>query len=416
MQASEAMTSEAIKAQAEALGFNLCGVAPAEAFPALDRLGEWLDRGYAGEMSYLRRSADVRADIRRFLPTARSVIVVAANYYVDPAGHATAGVVPASRDAASRSGGPSREPGDAAAANGPRGTPAIPVRIARYAWGEDYHEVLAARLEQLVSWMRAHTREAFDARIFVDKHPVQERAFAWRAGLGWIGKNTCLIHPDVGSWLLLAGVAVSLDLAVDAPLPDLCGSCTLCIDACPTGALVDERELDATRCISYLTIEHRTSISSERREQIGNHAFGCDICQEVCPYNLAPIVTRDGAWQPRGGRHDADAAVWWRLPDAELHERLEGSAATRAPLARWRRNLAIAIGNSGDPRALGLLDQAGGGRKRAAPSVRTPLVEEHMAWARDRLSGPGGSEAGDRRCAKREDEMDREDRGVPRWK
>jgi epoxyqueuosine reductase len=382
------MTSEAIKAQAQALGFDLCGVASAVAFPALERLGEWLDRGYAGEMSYLRRSADVRADIRRFLPTARSVIVVAANYYVDPAAHSPSGVGSASQDAAARSGGSSREAVDAAAANG---APAIPVRIARYAWGEDYHEVLAARMEQLVSWMRAQTREAFDARIFVDKHPVQERAFAWRAGLGWIGKNTCLIHPEVGSWLLLAGAAVSLDLAVDAPLPDLCGNCTLCIDACPTGALVNERELDATRCISYLTIEHRTSIPVERREQIGNHAFGCDICQEVCPYNLAPVATRDGAWQPRAGRHDANAAVWWRLPDAELHERVAGSAATRAPLARWRRNLAIAIGNSGDPRALGLLDRAGGGRPRAAPSAHTPLVEEHVAWARDRLSDSGGA-------------------------
>lgn len=414
MQPSEAMTSEAIKAQARVLGFDLCGVAPAEAFPALERLGEWLDRGYAGEMSYLRRSADVRADIHRFLPTARSVIVVAANYYVDPAEHGAAGVS-ASRDAAHRSRGFSREPDGAPAADLSRGTPAIPVRIARYVWGEDYHEVLAARLEQLVSWMRAHTREAFDARIFVDKHPVQERAFAWRAGLGWIGKNTCLIDPEIGSWLLLAGVAVSLELAADAPLPDLCGSCTLCIDACPTGALVDARELDATRCISYLTIEHRTSVPAERREQIGTHAFGCDICQEVCPYNLAPVATRDNAWQPRAGRHDADAAVWWRLPDAELHERVAGSAATRAPLARWRRNLAIAIGNSGDPRALGLLDQVGGGRPRAAPSAHTPLVEEHIAWARDRLRGAGGSEPGDGRCPDRGEDRDRR-ANVPRRK
>src|SRR5690606_2524048 len=227
------VTTSDVAAEARALGFDLCGVARAEAFPELARLADWLDRGYAGEMRYMHRSAEARADIRNFLPTARSVIVTGTVYYTVP---------------------PPAEAGEGEALPGGR------ARIARYAWGDDYHVVLAERLEKLVEWMRDRTAEPFDARIFVDKHHVQERVFARRAGLGWIGKNTCLINPDVGSWLVLAGVAVSLELDPGVPMPDLCGECSLCIDACPTGALVDAHELDATRCISYLTIEHKGSI------------------------------------------------------------------------------------------------------------------------------------------------------------
>jgi epoxyqueuosine reductase len=344
------ISGTSIKAQARALGFDLCGIAPAAALPELTRLAEWLARGRAGEMTYLQRSADTRADIRRFLPTARAVIMTATNYYAD---------------------GPA--------------TPGARAPIARYAWGEDYHVVLADRLEQLVAWMREQASTPFDARIFVDKHHVQERAYAKHAGLGWIGKNTMLINPEIGSYTFLAGVAVSLDLEADAPVEDLCGGCTICVDACPTGAIVDEYEIDATRCISYLTIEHKGAIPPTQRAQLGDHAYGCDVCQEVCPYNLAPLRTRDPAWQPKPGRSDATPVELWRRSDFDLHAMVAGSAMTRVSISRLRRNLAVVLGNSGDAEAASALDAPGGGVRRAAQSAETDLVQEHVAWAKAAL-------------------------------
>ena len=346
------LTSRDIKERARREGFDLCGIAPAAAFPELGRLREWLDRGYGADMRYLHRSADTRADIRRFLPTARAVIVTGSVYHVDE---------PVTPD-------------DAAA----------PATIARYARGEDYHDVLQSRLDELVAWMRGCSPVPFDARIFVDKHHVQERVHAKYAGLGWIGKNTCLINADVGSWLFLSGIAVSLELEADAPAVDQCGACTQCIDACPTGALVDEYELDASRCISYLTIENKHSIAEERRAQIGSHVFGCDICQEVCPHNLAPLATLDPAWQPRHDRAHVDAAALWQRSDQELHELMAGSAMTRVTVSRLRRNLAVVLGNSAAD-DLAPLERPGGGVPRAAQSAATPLVEEHVAWAKKAL-------------------------------
>jgi epoxyqueuosine reductase len=345
------VSSSTIKERARTLGFDLCGVAPAVVLPELLRLRAWLDRGYAGEMAYLHKSAETRADIHNFLPSAQSVIVTATNYYVGA---------------------------------GPTGTPPRQ-HIARYAWGEDYHVVLAERLEQLVEWIRAQTPEPFEARIFVDKHHVQERAFARHAGLGWIGKNTMLINPEIGSYTFLAGMAISLPLAADAPINDLCGGCTLCIDACPTGALVDEYELDATRCISYLTIEHKGTIPETQRASIGDHVYGCDACQDVCPYNLAPLPTADPAWQPKPGRADATPVELWQQSDYGLHGVVAGSAMTRASLSRLRRNLAVVLGNSGDPQHVDTLNRPGGGVRRAAQSAETELVREHVAWAKETL-------------------------------
>jgi epoxyqueuosine reductase len=346
------LTSEAIRQRAREIGFDLCGVAPATSLPELTRLRDWLDKGYAGEMIYLHKSADTRADIRKFLPSARSVIVTGTIYYTD------------------------------ASATGD-------VDIARYAWGEDYHVVLAERLEALVAWMREQQSEPFEAAVFVDKHHVQERVFAKYAGLGWIGKNTCLINPELGSWLFLAGVATSLDLALDTPLADRCGSCTLCIDSCPTGALVDDYEMDATRCISYLTIELKNAIPEHQRAGVGHHAYGCDVCQEVCPWNLAPLATLDQAWAPQAGRSTANAAELWQRSDQELNGLIRHSAMTRTTLSRLRRNLAVTLGNSGDPAMLGVLDRPGAGVRRAAQSADTPLVQEHIRWAKERLEAVG---------------------------
>ena len=346
------LSTAAIKQHAAALGFDLCGIAPAHAFPELAFLKEWLARGYAGEMEYLRNSAERRADIRNFLPSARAVIVTATNYNVAP-------------ERLRREGG---EP-DA-------------IDVAKYARGQDYHKVLGDRLQELRQWMQAQSEAPFDAEIFVDKHHVQERVFAQHAGLGWIGKNTCLINRERGSWLFLAGIATSLELEIDEPGFDQCGECTLCIDACPTGALVDAHVMDATKCISYLTIEVDGPIPEAQRSQIGNHAYGCDICQDVCPWNLAAAVSDDPAWQAPQ-RNGLSASDLWQRSDFDLHQLIKGSAMTYLPLSRLRRNLATVIGNTGERELSDVLDQPGGGLKNAARSTESPIVREAVSWAKN---------------------------------
>jgi epoxyqueuosine reductase len=344
------LTSEALKQKARELGFDLCGVAPAAALPELTALPQWLARGYAGEMRYLEHTADTRSDIRRFLPTAQSVIVTGSIYFTD-------------------SEQPIEAPPDAA-------------QVARYAWGEDYHRVIGERLEALVAWMREVHPDPFDARVFVDKHHVQDRVYALHAGLGWIGKNTCVINPDLGSWFLIGGIACSLPFETDTPVVDHCGACTICMDACPTGAIVEPHLVDATKCISYLTIELDGPIPESDRHNVGSHLFGCDVCQDVCPYNLAPLPSTDSAWQPRAHRENARAGELWQRSDQDLHGFVKGSAMTYVPLSRLRRNLAVVIGNSNDRAASEALDRPGHGLRNAAPSAQTELVQEHVAWAR----------------------------------
>src|SRR5687767_12239145 len=220
-------------------------------------------------MAWMARSAARRADVREVLPGARSVIVMGTVYNADR---------PYSADA---------PPGVA--------------RIARYAWGDDYHDVISARLDALVTWMRDTFDEPFEARAYVDTGPVQERVYAQYAGLGWIGKNTCLINREVGSWLFLSEIITTLDLEPDTQGLEQCGSCMRCIEACPTGALVEPGVLDSGRCLSYLTIEHRGDVPSEYHGAIGTHVYGCDICQEVCPYNQPAPASGDSVWQPRAG-------------------------------------------------------------------------------------------------------------------
>ena len=357
------LSSAAIKQRAAELGFNLCGISPAHAFPELSFLSEWLGRGYAGEMDYMEKSAHVRADIRNFLPSARSVIVMGTVYNTEQGAKSANG---------------------ANSANDAKGAQDA-IKVARYARGQDYHKVIEDRLLELVEWMKAAGSESFEAAHFVDKHQVQERVFAHHAGIGWIGKNSCVINPELGSWMFLSGIATSLDLQPDAPAVDQCGSCTICIDACPTGAIVDARELDATRCISYLTIETEGAIPEAQRAHVGTHVWGCDICQDVCPWNLAAAVTADPVWRgtTRDGRR---AAELWQQSDDELHAIIKGSAMTYVPLSRLRRNLAVALGNSGARDAGSALDRPGRGVKNAARSALTPAVEEAVSWARRRLS------------------------------
>ena len=356
------LTSASIKSQALTLGFDVCGVAPASALPELQFLPEWLARGYAGDMLYLHKSAHARADIRNFLPSARSVIVAGAIYNTDQ-------------------GSGIRDQGSGIGDQG-SGT----VQVARYARGQDYHIVLAERLERLAAWMREQHDEALETAIFVDKHHVQERVYAQHAGVGWIGKNTCVINPELGSFMFLCGIATNLDLEVDAPATDQCGACTLCIDSCPTGAIVDAHELDATKCISYLTIEIDGAIPEAQRPHLENHAYGCDICQDVCPWNLAPVLTADPAWTATV-RHGASAAELWQRTDRQLHEFVKGSAMTHLPLSGLRRNLATVIGNSGDPALAAVLDRPGHGVKNSAHSANTPMVVDAVEWAKKQLAG-----------------------------
>jgi epoxyqueuosine reductase len=308
------MTSADIKRQAKELGFDACGIAPAVDHPELRFFDDWLARGYAGEMAYLHRTADRRADVRRVMPSARTVIVTGTIYHTDR---------PYSTECRDR---------DRA-------------HIARYAWGDDYHEVIAKRLDALVGWMHEAWPETFEACAYVDTGPVQERVYAQHAGVGWIGKNTCVIDPALGSWLLLGTILCSLSLDVDPPALDQCGTCTLCIESCPTQALVEPGVLDATRCISYLTIEQRGEIPDALRAAIGTHIYGCDICQEVCPWNQAAPASSDPAWQPRPMWDLRCVGELCDTTDPDLQIALRGSAMKRAKLSGLRRNLAVAAEN-----------------------------------------------------------------------
>lgn len=344
------MTAADVKAAARAAGFDLCGIAPVRAYPELEFLRQWLARGYAGEMHYLHRTANRRADVRAVMPNAESVICLGVVYNTDRPY--------------------SNQQNDSARA-----------AIARYAWGDDYHPVIEKRLGRLIARLREISAEEFDARAYVDTGPVQERVYAQYAGLGWIGKNTCVINEELGSWIFLSEIICSLQLEPDPPSIDQCGSCARCLEACPTGALVDPGVLDATRCLSYLTIELKSGIPTEHREAIGNHAYGCDICQEVCPWNIAPGIgtSRDEEFQPRPGLDNPSLLDLWNRTDDELRGLLKGSAMKRAGVKRLRRNLAVALANSGSGDATAALVGT------EEETARDPMVAEHVAWAVEKL-------------------------------
>lgn len=312
------ITSDSIKTRARELGFDLCGIARADSYPELSFLPEWLDRGYAATMAWMHRSANKRADVRHVVPNARSVVVTATLYNIDR---------PYSDDVA----------------------PDV-ARISRYAWSDDYHDVLKARLDALLAWIRDRLEPkdvaGFEARAYVDSGPVQERVYAQYAGLGWIGKNTCLINAELGSWLFLGEIITTLDLEADTEGLEQCGSCTRCLDACPTNALVEPGVLDSARCLSYLTIEHRGELPAEYHEVMGTQVYGCDICQEVCPYNQPAPVSEDSTWQPRAGLDLPRLVDLASRSDDELRSLIRGTPMTRAKVAGLRRNLEIALVNA----------------------------------------------------------------------
>ena len=355
------MLAQDILAAAVELGFDRAGIAPAEALPELEHFAPWIEQGRAASMEYLARKATheeaarptpyLREDIRHVLPWARSVVCCALNYDA-----------PAPR---------SMEIPSANAAG--RGW------VSRYAWGSgDYHEILREKLERLAERVRELARDAQpELKTFVDTGPLLERVYARHAGLGWIGKNTCLIHPRGGSFCFLGALVLSLPLTPDSPLPDRCGTCRRCIEACPTGALDTPYQMDASLCLAYLNIENRGPIPEALREFMGRHIFGCDICQDVCPWNRKSPRTRMAEFQPRPELFLPDLetlAVW---SEAQFRAFFRHSAMNRVKYAGWLRNIALAMGNSGQSRFIPTLERLAG--------YDDAMVREQAAWSLERL-------------------------------
>jgi epoxyqueuosine reductase len=307
---SLAVLSKTIKARAFSLGFDLCGIAPAVPSAFRAEFRSWIERGMHGEMGYMARDPERRLEPELVLPGARSIVVVAMNYYTESE--------PESPDQAV---------------------------FARYARGDDYHDVMLPRLKELLAWIREVRPEA-EGKCYVDTGPILEREVARRAGIGWFGKNTMLINTRRGSWFLLGELLLTLPLVPDEPAMGGCGTCTRCLDACPTGAIVRPYEVDARRCISYLTIEQKGPIPVELAEKMGNRIFGCDICQEVCPFNERRAVpTDEPAFHPRPSTIRPKLADLLEMTEEEFRAKFKRSPVKRAKWQGLLRNAAASNGN-----------------------------------------------------------------------
>jgi epoxyqueuosine reductase len=350
--------TQAVKAEANRLGFALVGVTTPDQPPHFDVYERWLYAGRHGEMAYLasERARQRRQDPRRILPECKSILVLGIRYPSPTLAEVTAG-----------------------SAELPRG------QVAAYAWGADYHDVLPERLEALAAFIERQVGGAVPHRAYTDTGPILERDLAQRAGLGWIGKNTCLIHPRLGSYFFLAEVLLGVELEPDAPFQtDHCGACTRCLDACPTGCILPDRTLDARRCIAYLTIELKGAIPYELRPQMGNWVFGCDVCQQVCPWNVR-FAAPDGnpAFAPRPDLPRPNLLDEARLSDEDFRRKFKGSPLKRAKRRGYLRNAAVALGNSRSADALTVL-------VRLLNDDTEPLARLHAAWA---LGQVGSAEA-----------------------
>jgi len=385
-----------ISERATQLGFAMAGVARAGKFPELLRQPEWLAQGYAGEMNYLSDAR--RSDPQAALPGVQSVIVCALTYNTE---HARTHQALADRH-------------DAWETGGPRGW------ISRYAWGDDYHDVLREKLQLLLKGLRELHPQPFEARIYADTGPLHERVLAKHAGLGWLGKNTLLLNERIGSFFFLGAILTTLDLpptlgSSEVSPADRCGSCRKCIDACPTEALVEAYVLDARKCISYLTIELRGSIPEPLREPMGYHIFGCDICQDVCPWNGRAPITRAKEFQPRSfGRQSAARAAekefspgekngawpetlfWPRLEwlaslsQSDFSEMFRGSPIKRTKWQGLIRNVCLALGNSKLPRDSAAFERIASVLRPLAASA-DPVISESAQWAVSRIQANAAS-------------------------
>ena len=329
---------------ASQLGFDLCRVAECVAPPHAEQFRAWLDAGCAGEMTWLERNKERRTDPQQVLPGAESVIVLAMNYW--------------------KAGG---SLGNA---------PAMPAkgRIARYAWGDDYHGVIEKKLKEIDQWL---TERGGRQRCYVDTGPVLERDFAALAGIGWHGKSTMLIHPRLGTWFFLAEILTTLVIPLDEPLGDHCGKCTRCIDACPTNAITAPQHVDARRCISYLTIENKGPIPEEFRVLMGDRIYGCDDCLAACPWNRFAVASRESAFAAREFVHDWSLRDFLALDDESFRALFQKSPIKRVKRRGFLRNVCVALGNIGTAEDLPALE--------AAARDPEPLIAEHAIWAIARI-------------------------------
>ncbi len=350
---SSKQIASAVKDAAREAGFDLAGIASVHEFPELARFPEWIAAGRSGEMKYLESRDDAgnlrRASLKSAFPWARSVVVCSVNYNT---------AHPYSTNV--------NQPGHG--------------WISRYAWSrEDYHESVLRRLREVETKLKDFCAgDVPETRAYVDTGPIVERVYAKYAGVGWLGKNTCLINQQIGSWLFLGVIITSLELSPDLPAPDRCGTCTRCIEACPTNAIVAPYELDSNKCISYLTIEKRGPIPEELRAGIGHQVFGCDICQDVCPWNRKAPATDKPEFQPREGLVNPALAWLAEISQEEFRETFRGSPVKRGKWSGLRRNTLIAIGNSGEAALLPTLERA-----EADPD---PVIADTAKWAKQRLT------------------------------
>ena len=387
-----------LKQRALEIGFDLAGIAPLSIWEDLGFSRRWVEQGYGGEMRYLDNPK--RDDPRRILPSVKSVVCVGLVYnapfpYSTEISKKSEAQRVLRRPVRSPEASSDPELRDSGLRDSERAW------ISRYAWGRDYHEVMRARLEKLRSVIEAFEPRV-ETRVYVDTGPIVERAFARYSGIGWTGKNTCLINEAKGSWFFIGVVLTSLELEPDLPAPDRCGSCARCLEACPTGALVEPYVMDASRCIAYFTIELKGSIPREFRPAIGSNVFGCDICQDVCPWNSRQpsvvsspsrqVATSDAAeFQPlevKSPDNDSSFSLFSpqiedlaSLTEDDFRRIFSHSPIKRAKFRGWLRNLCVAMGNSGDPGFVPWLERA-----RQHPDA---VVREHAEWALERLAHVG---------------------------
>jgi len=381
------LLKERIKAEAARLGFALCGVTTADPPPHHRHYARWLAEGRAGEMLYLGRQEPKRGDLSLVLPGARSVVCVAFNYSPEEGQAPTPSPSPVPGEGSQEEERPLSlsypplplaAPARRASAAGWREGLGVGATVARYARFDDYHDLLWERLDALLAFIQAQVPDA-SGKVYCDTGPITERDLAMRAGLGWIGKHTNLISRRLGNWFFLGEIILDIPLPPDTPENTHCGTCTRCLPACPTGAITAPYQLDARRCISYLTIELKGSIPIDLRPLIGARIYGCDDCLAACPWNKFAVRATDPAVAPRADLTTPDLLALLALDDDAFREKFRHSPIKRTKRRGLLRNVCVALGNLGDPRALPAL-------QRAAEHDPEPLVREHAAWAVGRLS------------------------------
>jgi len=338
----------AIKDKALGLGFNLIGISPIDSFPENQFFKEWLDKGFSGEMTYLERNPEKREDIQNILPGAKSVISCAMNYNTD---------YPYSIEKTDKTKG----------------------WISRYAWGDDYHDTIKDKLQILINYISSESSDEVKSKLYVDTGPVLEKTYGKYAGVGWVGKNTCLINQEIGSWIFLGEIIINVELDYDIPVPDRCGTCTRCIDACPTEAIIEPYVLDSRLCISYLTIELKDTIPLELREGIDNNVYGCDICQDVCPWNRRAHISDKPEFEPRADLLNPDLSYLSILSVDEFRTQFKGSPIKRTKRRGLLRNVMIAMGNSGEKDFIPYITEC--------LKDEEPLIRAHAIWALWKIEG-----------------------------